>query len=186
MLDVKKLLTKIIEHTASVGEIKMYAGTTIPTGWLLCDGSEVLKADYPLLYAAIGDAWGTASANTKFKLPDLKGRFPVGVGSVNAGDSSAESYWGGTAAGSVNAPLGQRAGEAWHTLKESQIPSHYHKISSGWSSASGTDRITFGQVSGTYQTAGSGNVQFIQNTGGGGAHNNMPPFAAVNFIICAK
>lgn len=37
------------------GEIKMWAGDTIPDGWLLCDGSEVSKTDYPNLYAAIND-----------------------------------------------------------------------------------------------------------------------------------
>ena len=37
------------------GEIKMWAGDTIPDGWLLCDGSEVSKTDYPELYKAIGD-----------------------------------------------------------------------------------------------------------------------------------
>ena len=37
------------------GEIKMWAGDAIPDGWLLCDGSEVSKTDYPKLYKAIGD-----------------------------------------------------------------------------------------------------------------------------------
>lgn len=62
-----------------VGEIKMWAGQNIPTGWLLCDGSEVKKTDYPYLYEAIGDIWGVASSSLKFKLPNLTGRVPVGI-----------------------------------------------------------------------------------------------------------
>ena len=169
-----------------VGEIKMYAGSTIPTGWLLCDGSAVSRTDYPRLFNAIGITYGSGDGSTTFNLPNLKGRFPLGTGSIDAGDSGAEAYWGGTTSGSVNCPLGQRAGEAWDTLSVSQMPAHNHLVSSGWQSASGQpDRITYGAVNGGYNNTASGNIQFIQNTGGGGAHNNMPPFTAINFIICA-
>ena len=65
------------------GEIKMWAGDTIPDGWLLCDGSEVSKTKYPNLYAAIGDLWGTPNSSSNFKLPNLKGRVPVGHDSAD-------------------------------------------------------------------------------------------------------
>lgn len=70
-------------------------------------------------------------------------------------------------------------GEANHTLTTDEMPSHSHRVSSGWQSATGTDRITFGQVSGQYQQSGVGSTQFIENTGGGQAHNNMPPYLSV-------
>ena len=41
-------------------------------GWLLCDGSEVNKADYPALYRCIKDFYGTAKDKDKFKLPDYR------------------------------------------------------------------------------------------------------------------
>lgn len=65
------------------GEIKMWAGNKIPDGWLLCDGSEVSKTTYPNLYAAIGDLWGTPNSSSNFKLPNLKGRVPVGHDSTD-------------------------------------------------------------------------------------------------------
>lgn len=65
---------------AAVGVIQAYGGTTAPSGWLLCHGQEVLKADYPELYAVIGDAFGTPSDNTKFVLPDLREATTKGVG----------------------------------------------------------------------------------------------------------
>lgn len=68
-------------NVGMVGEVKAYAGVTIPNGWLECDGSEVLKADYPILYRAIADLWGTASDNYHFVLPNLQGRTPVGASS---------------------------------------------------------------------------------------------------------
>lgn len=69
----------VIAHNL-IGEIKMYAGATVPTGWLECDGSEVAISDYPLLYSAIGDLWGTASDNDHFVLPNFSGRTPIGAG----------------------------------------------------------------------------------------------------------
>jgi microcystin-dependent protein len=56
------------------GTIVAYGGTTAPAGWLLCDGTSIVRADYASLYTAIGNAFGTASGTT-FNLPDLRGRF---------------------------------------------------------------------------------------------------------------
>lgn len=64
--------------------------------------------------------------------------------------------------------------------KDAVVVSHTHRVSSGWSSASGTDRITYGQVSGAYYNEGSGAVQFIQNTGVSGTDKNMQPYIVVN------
>lgn len=66
-----------------IGEIKAYAGLSIPDGWLECDGSEVSKSKYPNLYAAIGDLWGVPNSSSNFKLPNLKGRVPVGHDSTD-------------------------------------------------------------------------------------------------------
>lgn len=67
-----------------VGTIIMRANTTIPTGWLLCDGRSVLQADYPALYAHLGSTYGATAPN--FNLPPLVvsatntlARIPVGT-----------------------------------------------------------------------------------------------------------
>lgn len=65
---------------APIGTISPFGGSTVPNGYLLCDGAEVLKTTYAELYAVIGDAFGTASVNTKFVLPDLRESVPKGAG----------------------------------------------------------------------------------------------------------
>ena len=65
------------------GLISAFAGITPPSGWLLCDGSELLIADYPDLYACIGDLYGTASDADHFVLPDYRGRSPFGADGNN-------------------------------------------------------------------------------------------------------
>ena len=56
------------------GQVAMYAMATPPIGWLECDGSSVLRATYPNLFAAIGTTYGSADG-THFSLPDARGYF---------------------------------------------------------------------------------------------------------------
>jgi microcystin-dependent protein len=70
-----------------VGTILIYAGTTAPAGWLLCNGSTFDQTLYPQLYALLGNS------NT---LPDLRERYLIGKGSdsltlnTNTGSSNHE------------------------------------------------------------------------------------------------
>lgn len=66
-------------YSVPIGCIIPFSGSTIPVGFLLCDGSEVSKTDYADLYAVVGDTYGTATDTTKFKLPDLRDRFVQGA-----------------------------------------------------------------------------------------------------------
>jgi microcystin-dependent protein len=71
------------------GEIKAWAGQPlrVPTGWLVCDGSETLISVYPNLFAALGYQWGRPSNPTLyFKLPNLVGR--TLIGGLGPNDSS--------------------------------------------------------------------------------------------------
>lgn len=53
-----------------VGGIISFAGSTLPEGFLLCDGSEVVQSDYSKLHAVIGNTYGTAAPGY-FKLPTI-------------------------------------------------------------------------------------------------------------------
>ena len=58
-------------ETAAVGSITLFAGSSIPTGYLLCDGSALSREVYAELFSAIGTAWGEGDGSTTFNLPDL-------------------------------------------------------------------------------------------------------------------
>lgn len=53
-----------------VGVIQMYAGTSAPSGWLLCDGSAVSRSAYSALFTLIGTSYGTGNGITTFNLPN--------------------------------------------------------------------------------------------------------------------
>ena len=152
------------------GEIKMWAGDTIPDGWLLCDGSEVSKTKYPNLYAAIGDLWGVPNSSSNFKLPNLAGKVPVGYNSADTDFT----------------PVGHTDGEKTHKLTIAEMPSHSHtpqwagyNMSLSKSKSSGYSLSHNGRDS-----KSSGNI-VTTDTGGGAAHNNLQPYAVVKYIICA-
>lgn len=72
-------------YSVPIGCIIPFSGSTIPVGFLLCDGSEVSKTDYADLYVVVGNKFGTATDTTKFKLPDLRNKFIQGANS-NTGE----------------------------------------------------------------------------------------------------
>jgi len=93
------------------GTITPFGGTVIPTGYLLCDGSEYEMANYTALYAVIGTMYcpGPCSSMTTFAVPDLRGKIPAGQG--------------GTA---LSGAIGSNVGAETHTLTAGQMPSHSH------------------------------------------------------------
>ncbi len=58
-----------------VGTIIAWGGvsSSVPANWMLCNGKALSKSVYKELFTAIGTSWG--SADDKFNLPDLRGRF---------------------------------------------------------------------------------------------------------------
>lgn len=83
-----------VATSSTAGEVMMYAGSSIPSGWLLCDGSAVSRSTYKDLFNAISTTYGTGDGSTTFNLPDFRSRFPIGAGTFAAlgdGDANAES-----------------------------------------------------------------------------------------------
>lgn len=113
------------------GVIMPYGGDNAPPGWLLCDGSPALQADYPDLFTAIGHKFlDTAelaalglSSSLYFGLPDLRGRLPLGRDSM-----------GGTAANRVTSlaadTVGNSAGSETTDVKKENLPAHEHDLRS--------------------------------------------------------
>lgn len=67
-----------------VGTVIYFSATSVPAGYLKCDGSAVGRATYPELYAAIGTTYGAGDGSTTFNLPDMIGRFAEGSATPGA------------------------------------------------------------------------------------------------------
>jgi hypothetical protein len=55
----------------AVGSILTNTTGTTPSGYLLCDGSEVSRTTYSALFMAIGTYYGDGNGSTTFNLPNL-------------------------------------------------------------------------------------------------------------------
>lgn len=172
------------------GGLVAYCGATVPSGYLLCDGSAVSRTTYADLFAVIGTAWGPGDGSSTFNLPDFRDRVPVGSspGSLDASRPSVRT-------------LGQAGGEETHQLTEAEGPSHthtvndpghYHESPSGvdfaqWPSGAPNNIAAGGDI-GVYDS-GSPNVEpsqtgvVLNQSGSGDGHNTMQPFAVAVWLI---
>ncbi len=63
-----------------IGTVLSFAGTSAPTGYLLCDGLPVSRSTYSDLFAIVGESYGEGDNSTTFNLPDLRYKFVRGLG----------------------------------------------------------------------------------------------------------
>ena len=70
----------LITSAVPTGTIIPFAGSTIPTGYLLCNGATVSRTSYAALFGVISTLYGTGDGTTTFNLPDLRDRFLEGAG----------------------------------------------------------------------------------------------------------
>lgn len=156
--DLKVWLTELNLNSVPIGGILPYAGVgDLPSGYLICDGAELSQSEYASLYAVVGDQFGTANAGF-FKLPNLLARFPLGYDAMR--------------------PVGTTGGAETHTLSIDELPAHTHQIRINTLAFSSTN----GQIARGDGAAPMGE-RTSMSTGGGLAHNNMPPFLALSYII---
>jgi len=74
----------VLTALAPSGTVTFYAGaSTLPPGWIACDGSVYANTTYPNLAAALGNTYG-GSAGSTFAVPDVRARFIAGYDPSNA------------------------------------------------------------------------------------------------------
>lgn len=152
-----------VNTNTPVGSISLFAGTTAPNGWLICDGSAVSRTDYANLFSVIGTTYGTGDGSTTFNIPNLKGKVPVGL------DSSDTSF----------DTIGETGGEKTHTLSIDEMPSHVHQTDKYYNTDQGGNNFYGSNATGSKVTTANGMVA----AGGGQAHNNLQPYIVMNYII---
>jgi microcystin-dependent protein len=221
----------VLEAGNYIGKITASARSSTPPRHLLCQGQEVSRTTYADLFAAIGTTWGTGNGTTTFNVPDLRGRFLVGVdGGTNRVTSAVAAL----------ANLGGTGGSQWlhqhlHSIND---PGHFHTgntstngdhVHSGNTDVQGDHGHGMGQSWGLDASQGSaasnqfggGSIGIRNFTDIAGAHNhnfvtsvagnhnhdlttttngtgitgttnsgsgnsqNIPPAAAVNYVIFA-
>lgn len=161
------------------GSLFPFAGSTAPTGYLLCDGAAVSRVTYATLFSTIGSTYGAGNGSTTFNVPDLRGRVALGAGTGTGLNASGTGAPAGTAQTARTA--GQWGGEESHLLTTAEMPAHDHASSHGilaYVGAGGGANLTTGT---TWQNYNMSAV--MSDTGGGGRHATVPPFVVLNHLI---
>jgi microcystin-dependent protein len=165
------------------GTLMPYAGSTAPSGYLLCDGSNVSRGLYGALFGVISTTYGVGDGATTFGIPDMRGRFPMGSG-TGVGLNNSGS---GRTTGAAMTPrtAGEFLGEETHLLTEAELATHTHPnaVFGGSTSDAGThthsvDRAAWtNNGSAPYTFTGGGSNIALQNIGLSTAPNHNHSFS---------
>nr|WP_276617061.1 tail fiber protein [Roseimicrobium sp. ORNL1] len=142
-----------------------------PKGWAFCNGGLLPINQNQGLFSLLGTTFG-GDGRVDFALPDLRSRVPIHVGS--------------------NHTLGERGGEAAHTLSIAEIPTHTHVLNA--TSNEGTALVPANNLLAknnlpAYSQATNlvaMGAPSVSNVGGSQAHLNMQPFLTLNFCIALQ
>jgi microcystin-dependent protein len=133
------------------GSVFTHASTTLPSGYLECNGASVSRTTYAALFSAIGTTWGSSSGST-FNVPDLRGEFIRGFDNSRGVDS------GRSFASSQGSQYQQHNHSASATSSVSD-PGHRHKGQSQTASGSVADGLSVWVNDRAIGNYGSGNGQ---------------------------
>jgi microcystin-dependent protein len=155
-----------------LAEIRLVSFNFAPKGWALCDGQVLPINQNQALFSILGTTYGGDGVAT-FALPNLQGRVPLHSGN--------------------GFNPGQSGGESAHVLTVAELPGHNHAAAAA--SGPGTVLPPAGNYwasvgnFGAYSNASPDtalNPAAIAATGGGQAHDNMPPYLVLNFVIALQ
>ena len=178
-----------------VGEIRLFAGMRIPSGWAKCTGALLQIADYQALYSLIGTRYG-GDGRVTFGLPNFTGRVPIGMGQ---GPNLSQRT------------LGQIGGADAVSLTVPEMAAHNHSFVASTADAVSPNpygqllakAVPNGSVTGLYAPTNATGAQqatmddnFLDFAGGaasggssqtaGSPHYNLMPYLAINYIIALK
>jgi len=165
-------LTNLSNESTPSGVVSPYAGTTAPSGWLLCYGQAINRTTYAALFTAISTTYGVGDGSTTFNVPDLRGR--VVAGQDDMGGTSANRLTD-KSGGLDGDTLGDTGGSETHILTVDELASHTHTLTGISTDDSGTSTVELGATGPSTINTGS--------TGSNTAHNNVQPTIILNYII---
>ncbi len=164
-----------------VGEVRMFCGNFEPRGWAFCNGQLLPISQNTALFSLLGTNYGGDGKST-FGLPNLQGAFALHAGS-SAGP------------GLTQRNTGETGGSETVALTSAQLPAHGHALQAVSGATTGTPDATVSLAPTSNGTAlyRAPDAVYLNTapsdlaaSGGGGAHNNLPPFLAVSFIIAMQ
>ena len=178
---------ELLEGGIPTATIVPWTDSSVPTGFLECDGSAVSRSTYSALFAVVGTTYGAGNGSTTFNVPDLQDNVPIGKSGTKALAST-----GGANTVSNSGNVGGSTANA--TISTAQMPSHSHiqKNSAGQGNPSSGAFLRQNyagasqnntNVSTHTDGSGSGHSHNMSATFSGSANSVLQPYLTVIYII---
>ena len=136
------------------GTIIPWSDSSVPTGFLECNGAAVSRSTYSALFAIVGTTYGAGDGASTFNLPDLQDNVAVG----KSGTKALASTGGANTVASTGNVGGSTANA---TLSTAQLASHSHSGGGGNGVTGMATEVTIAR-----------NVPSTGNAGSGGGHSH--------------
>lgn len=205
--DANFATTALLEARMPVGAVNMWVTGTAPSGWLICDGTEKAIADYSALAAVLSTTYGAltngsgGTGTTHFRLPDLRGRVPMGAGTgrnvADSADLTARTLGAKISDAETVLLTALESGLRAHGHPGSTVsisdPSHAHYQSGREVASTGGGAPALIDPSNGVGSTQTGNaytgitatptIASVTAAPATDAHNNVQPSTVINFII---
>ena len=157
-----------------------WSSSSVPSGFLECNGAAVSRSTYSALFAIISTTYGAGDGASTFNLPDLQDNVAVG----KSGTKALASTGGANTVASTGNVGGSTANA---TLSTAQLASHTHSIpASNFSpgSPNGSEgQRGAGSISTGSTGSGQGHSHNMSATFSGDATSVLQPFLTIIYII---
>ena len=110
-----------LPQAVPTGSVHMMATTTVPSGYLKCNGAAVSRTTYADLFAIVGTAHGAGNGSSTFNVPDLRGEFVRGWDDSRGVDS-------GRNFGSAQSDQNQQHNHSASATSTVNDPGHIHQV----------------------------------------------------------
>ena len=156
-----------------------WSSSSVPSGFLECNGATVSRSTYSALFAIIGTTYGAGDGASTFEIPDLQDNVAMGKSGTKALAST-----GGANTVQSTGNVGGTTANA--TLSTAQLASHSHTFPNGTApSGAAVWQISAGASNGNTanQGSGTGHQHNMSATFSGDATSVVQPFLTVIYII---
>ena len=170
----------------NTGIIVPWSDSTLPSGFLACDGAAVSRTTYAALFSVVGTNYGVGDGSSTFNVPDLTDRTCLGKspGKAQFSTGGANTV---TTTGNVSGSSGNT------TLSTAQLPSHTHPSGGNRGSPAGTTETNSPSGGGSTGSNSGGNTGNAGSDGShshtfsgnftGGADSVLQPYLTLTYII---